>query len=262
MPKNGRIAAPVWSSQNYLTSSKIINRLISRTSLNKSDFVIEIGSGKGHITSALIKHCRLVTSVELDKQLYLRLKDKYSCVNNLTLINQDFLDFRLPESEAYKVFSNIPFCITTDIVRKLTENKNPPEEAWLIMEKGAAKRFIGKPNETLRSLLLKPLFEMDITYYFSREDFHPKPSVDCVMLHLKKKAQPEISIKHFRSYKQFIANCLKNGGLRSSFTKNQLSKSISVAGIHGDFIIGRILYSQWLCLFRSYQSFNSQGHTD
>jgi len=50
-------------------------------------------------------------------------------------------------------------------MRKLTECKNAPSEAWLTMEKGAAKRFMGEPSESLRSLLIKPKFDLDIAYY-------------------------------------------------------------------------------------------------
>ena len=69
------------------------------------------------------------------------------------------------------------------IVRKLTENANPPSEIWLVMEKGAAKRFLGVPVETKYSLSLKHKWKPSIVYFFKKEDFHPKPSVDSVLLH-------------------------------------------------------------------------------
>ena len=85
------------------------------------------------------------------------------------------------------MFANIPFSRTTDIIRRLTECRTPPTDAYLILEKGAAKRFMGQPRETLRSLSLKPFLNGD-SLPFRREDFHPKPSVDIVMLHIAKRA--------------------------------------------------------------------------
>jgi 23S rRNA (adenine-N6)-dimethyltransferase len=165
-------------SQNYLTSAKTIRRLLRLTSINGDDHILEIGAGKGHITRELVKVGRAVSAYEIDRKLYGKLKEKLGGASNLSIRRQDFLKAALP-SGSYKVFSNIPFCITSKIVRKLTTAGNPPREAWLVMEKGAAKRF---------SAQLKPRFEPKIVYYFVREDFHPAPGVDIVLLRLTKRA--------------------------------------------------------------------------
>ncbi len=244
---------PIWVSQNFLTSYKTIKRLIYKTSISPSDHVIEIGPGKGHITGLLLQSCRKVTAVEVDGKLYGRLLEKHNDSQSLRLCHQDFLQWRLPASESYKVFANIPFCHTTDILRKLTKSKNPPTEAWLTMEKGAAKRFIGKPRETLLSLMIKPVFDLNIVHHFRREDFHPKPGVDVVMLHLKRKEHPDIAAGQRRIYEKFISAGLQNNGagLRRLFTKKQLSRVFKEAGIY-DFTSGEMLYVQWLCLFQCY----------
>ncbi len=251
--RNAGQKMPIWVSQNYLTSSKTIKILLNKTSIAASDHVIEIGPGKGHITRMLHQNCRKVTAVELDEKLYRNLLEKFRGVENLSLYHQDFMQWRLPSAKSYKVFANIPFSHTTDILRKLTESKNPPVEAWLTMEKGAAMRFMGKPYETLRSLMIKPVFDLKIIYHFRREDFHPKPGVDVVLLHLKKKAQPDVLPTEWRDYKYFVSNALRNNcaELRRMFTKRQLCRAIREAGI-SDFTSGEILYVQWLCFFRCY----------
>jgi len=244
---------PITLSQNFLTSRKIIERLVKRTSINESDHVVEIGAGKGHITRVLMEYCRSVSAVELDKKLYDKLVEKCGECEKLMLYNSDFMKWKLPNNGAYKVFANIPFNRTTDIVRKLTEHKNPPKEAWLIMEKDAAKRFVGAPKENLRSLLLKPLFELSIIYYFKREDFHPMPRVDVVMLHIRKKAARDVPYTQWQSYQRFTETGFANRkeGLLCLFTKKQLAIACKAAGVN-DITAGDILYIQWLCLFRSY----------
>lgn len=245
---------PVWVFHNFLTKYKTVKKLLYKTSITANDYVIEIGPGKGHITGLLLQRCRKVTAVEIDKKLYDRLIEKFNGAKNLSLYNQDFLQWHLPATESYMVFANIPFCHTTDILRKLTESRNPPTESWLTMEKGAAKRFIGKPCETMRSLLIKPMFDSSIVYHFCREDFHPKPGVDVVLVHLKKKAQPDIPPSQWRAYERFVSNGLRNNGaeLQRMFTKKQLSRALREAGIHS-FVSGEMLYVQWLCLFRCYR---------
>jgi 23S rRNA (adenine-N6)-dimethyltransferase len=183
----GGQALPVSVSQNFLTSYRTIKRLVGRTNLCRYDHVVEIGSGKGHITEVLAEICGRVTAVEIDPDMCSRTAKRTAAFSNVEIINRDFLTWRLPNHGAYKVFSNIPFCITTPIVRKLSESANPPLEAWLVMEKAAARRFAGLPQESPRSLMLKSRFEVEIVCQLRRDDFHPRPSVDVVLFHMRKR---------------------------------------------------------------------------
>lgn len=112
--------------------------------------------------------------MELDGRLYERLCRTFPAGGPVRLYHQDFLTWPLPKSD-YVVFANIPFSITSAILRRLTQGSHPPREAWLVMEKGAAKRYMGRPETTRKSLLLAPWFDCDIAYHFRREDFHPGP---------------------------------------------------------------------------------------
>jgi len=255
MSKNLR--PPIWVSQNFLTSAKTIRRLIRNTNITESDHVIEIGPGKGHITAVLLQACSKVSAIEIDKSLHAKLKHKYEAAHNLKLYCQDFLKWNLPATGPYKVFANIPFNQTTRIIMRLTEAPNPPTEAWLVVEKGAAKRFMGIPHENSRSLFLKPQFDMRIIYHFAREDFHPMPSVDVVLLHIKMKSPHDIPYVELRRYHSFIYNATKNNGtgLARLFTKKQWTKARKFAGLN-DQHSGEILYIQWLCLFRCYRIYN------
>jgi len=245
---------PFSVSQNFLTSSKTIQRLLKRTSINKNDFVIEIGCGKGHITKELVKVCNTVDAFEIDFKLYEQLRIKFGNTDNLTLRHMDFLKSDLPRQKPYKVFSNIPFSITTDIIRKLTTAKNPPQEAWLVLEKGAAKRFMGIPNDKLASILIKPFFDTEIEYYFNRQDFHPMPSVDTVLLHFNRKLQPDISVSQQKDFARFVEKSLRYG-IESLLTKRQIATALKLAKLPHIKQSGLMLYVQWLCLFRCYCKF-------
>ena len=253
MSKNTRRdkALPFSISQNFLTSPKTIQRLLRLTSICKDDHVIEIGAGKGHITKELIRACRTVSAFEIDSRLCAQLQNKLGNVNNLILKNHDFLKTGLPKNGYYKVFSNIPFSITSNIIRKLTLAENPPQEAWLVMEKGAAKRFIGKPVETPASIQIKPFFDVSIDYYFSRQDFHPAPSVDVVLLHLARKATSDIPASQQRIFSAFVEKSLKYG-ISAHLTKRQIARALKLDGLPNIQQSGTILYVQWLCLFRCY----------
>ncbi len=247
-------------SQNFLTSSTTIWRLVRLANLGPEDHVVEIGSGKGHLTKILAKVCGYVTAVEIDPAMYEKTKAKLAGVQNLTLVNRDFLKWPLPAGD-YKVFSNIPFCITTAIIRRLTESGNQPKEAWLMMEKAAALRFAGLPRESLRSLLLKPGFDANIVGNVRRDEFHPMPSVDAAVFHLKKKPSPDVPESQRRAYERFVTDGLNNppGLLRRVFTKKQLSVALRNAGVRDGHVSGEMLYVQWLCLFRAARFCASSG---
>ena len=172
-------------SQNFLQSKELVEKLVEGSSLNKDDFAIEVGPGKGIITDALAKRCSKVLAIEADEKLYVELIDRFDSHENIEIKNQDFLESDLPKGE-YKVFSNIPFNITSDLVRKLLDSENPPSDSYLIIQKDAAERFAGFAGETLFSVLYKPWFEFSIEHEFKRSDFVPNPSVDTVLLWIKK----------------------------------------------------------------------------
>lgn len=257
MQKGRRQSAPrggvkLSDSQNFITGRALIQRLLHLTDIHQNDTVIEIGTGKGHLTEALCRKSGHVFSVELDRKLYEGAKLKLAHFSNLHLIHGDFLQYSLPARGNYKVFSNIPYCITTQIVEKLTGAPNPPKDMWLIMEKGAAKRFAGVGKETRQSLVLKVNWDMKILYYFRREDFHPMPSVDSVLVHFSQKAVPDLSRRDLEDFRRFIDHSFKYGiwGRNGLLTKRQVSTALKQAGLPHAHEDGVTLYIQWLCLFR------------
>ena len=249
MSKNQKRDISYSVSQNFLTSSKTIDRLIRIAGLQKNDTVLEIGAGKGHITKALSDACGKVISYEIDPRLYEGLKNRLQ--SNVQLHYGDFLKCCLP-SENYQVFANIPFSITTDIVRKLTTADPLPQGMWLIMEKGAAKRFCGMPKESLPSLLIKPWYETKIVYHFRREDFHPAPRVDVVMMEFRRKETADVLPMQRESYCQFLRHSLQYGifGKNALLTKKQIDTALKLEGLPKLKPSDDVLYIQWLCLFR------------
>ena len=115
----------------------------------------------------------------------------------------DFLEFPLPSSR-YKVFANIPFAITTAIVSKLTTGVSPPDDAWLVMQREAAQRFLGEPGGTLVSALLHPWFASQIRHTFRRSDFVPQPGVDVVLLNLARRPQPLITGEREEAFRDLV----------------------------------------------------------
>lgn len=253
-PQNYDYKKQLSNSQNFITNRQLIQKIIALSNIGKTDTVLEIGTGKGHLTEALCRKGGCIYSVELDRKLFESTGEKLSHLPNLKLIHGDFLKYSLPAKGEYKVFANIPYFITTQIIEKLTNAPNPASDIWLIMEKGAAKRFMGVPKENSKSLLLKVRWNMKILYHFRREDFHPKPSVDSVLLHFSRKQTPDLEKADYLSFKKFIDHSMRYGicGKQGLLTKRQMAAALKQAGLPPAYEDGVTLYIQWLCLFRCY----------
>ena len=243
-------------SQNFLKSQILVKELIEKTNINSQDIVYEIGPGKGIITDQLIKICKNVVGIEKDQKLYNDLVQRFKDNQKIEVKYGDFLKYDLPKDKEYKIFSNIPFDITADIVKKIISTDNPPKESYLIIQKEAAKKFIGFPysNRTqMEALLLGPWFKIEVIHEFKRIDFEPIPQVDSVLIHIKKRDDPLIDQKQL--YKDFVVYAFSQwkGNLRFSlnriFTHEQFKRLTKDLGFDINAKTTELNFNQWIGLF-------------
>lgn len=190
-------------AQNFFKDRKLVASIVANSSINKEDVVYEIGPGEGIITGELAGHARKVIAIEKDATLAVRLRNKFRENGNVEIQGGDFLKYRIKERK-YKIFSNIPFNITAEVVKTILFGENPPEEAYLVVQKEAAGKFTGNPAETEVSVLAKPWFTLEVLCEFRRTDFEPVPNVDVVLLHITKRKQPLISSVNKHNYEKFV----------------------------------------------------------
>ncbi|MEK9207913.1 MAG: rRNA adenine N(6)-methyltransferase family protein [Patescibacteria group bacterium] len=191
-------------SQNFLWSRELVSKLIRDSSISQNDFVLEIGPGKGIITESLLGISRNIVAIETDGILFDLLKQRFSGNPTLTLIRGDFLKFPLPE-ENYKVFANIPFVITGEVVRRLIFAKNPPVDSYLVVQREAALKFVAKDSRnTMLAILFHPWFDIGIIHKFQRGDFKPTPRVDSCLIRIEKRSSPLIDESLLSIYRDFI----------------------------------------------------------
>ena len=245
-------------AQNFLAKRHLAASIVAESSISSEDIVYEIGPGRGILTKELIKGARKVIAVEKDQILYLKLKKKIACTDNIELYNTDFLKFEVKD-DRYKIFANIPFNITSAILRKIISTANPPEEAYLIVQKEAAEKFIGIPKTTQLSVLLWPWFRLNITRSFRKTDFAPAPRVDVVMLHIEKRTRALVLPKEAWAFEKFIRQGF--GGWRKDLKSNyryifsynqwkRLSRDLEFP-IHAQ--PSDIRFNQWLGLYEFYK---------
>lgn len=196
-------------SQNFIRRPQLVKTLIGHSDLKKHDTVYDIGAGSGVITSVLAKTCKKVVAIEFDQRMAKKLRENSASLANVDIIVGDILSIDLPDNP-YKVFSNIPFHLSSPIVRKLTEDKHPPQSTYLIVQKQFAKKLlIGKSTSFtgLLGAMITPWFTTRIRYTLERTDFWPHPAVDTVMIELLLRDEPLLDTSQRASYTDFIEKC-------------------------------------------------------
>lgn len=244
-------------SQNFLKDKGLVAKLIANSSLNDQDTVYEIGVGQGIITEQLLAKVKKVVAFEIDKNLYDKLSQRFTNQSSLELKLGNFLDYQLP-NYPYKVFSNIPFNITSAIVKKLTTTSTPPTDTYLFVQKEAAKKFIGKPFDNKNSqlaVLLNPWFNLEVVHKFNPNDFFPKPMIDIVLMRIEKRISPLVEVKDKQLYEDFIVytfNQFKPNvteGLAKVIGKDGMNRLANQLGFKPTSKPSELDYAHWQGLF-------------
>jgi 23S rRNA (adenine-N6)-dimethyltransferase len=244
-------------TQNFLRSEQLVRQLVTASSIGPEDTVIDIGAGTGVITSVLAAMCARVIAVEADPKVFNDLENRFRDDARVELHRADFLGFDLP-GEPYKVFSNIPFDRTAEIIRKLTHATRPPDDAYLVVQRAAALRFAGRPHadDSQVSILLKPFFDVEIGYEFARSDFRPAPNVDIVLQRLRRRDLPALPTQDAAAYRDFVVYSytrwrpVLRKSVEAVLTHPQFLRLSRDLGFSYDATPTDLTVDQWVGLFR------------
>lgn len=247
-------------SQNFIRHPKLVSQLLELTNISPADLVVEIGPGKGMITRELAKTAGRVIAIERDRRFSEGLSEINS-IGNFQLVIDDFMRWQLPR-EDYKVFSNIPFNYTSDIVSKLTTSDRKPTDIYLIMQETASHRFIGIPYErnSQISTLLSIEFSIEILQKINRDNFEPRPNVSIVFTHFAKRSVPLISEINHQDFRDFVVYGYNQwsptviDAFRKVFTNRQrtiITRSINLTGLKPS----DLNIEQWIELYNTYSRY-------
>jgi len=185
-------------SQVFLKDPNILKKIVEKAEVKEDEWVLEIGPGKGYLTSELLKAGAKVVAIELDKDLFWYLKEEFLLFldDRLFLFQGDFLKqdlgqiFRSLGIKELKVVSNIPYHITTPILEKLTYNRNFFPEIYLTIQREVAERIVARPGTKeygALTVFLNLYFDCEVLFKIPRFCFSPIPKVDSSFVRLKRK---------------------------------------------------------------------------
>jgi len=169
---------------------------MSAANLEPEDEVLEIGPGLGSLTRYLALSARFVTAVELDRKLFPVLESVLAPYKNIRLVQGDILKINpaeLIEKTGYVVVANIPYYITSVVIRHLLETDQRPSRMVLTVQKEVAERICADPGKmNLLALSVQVYGKPAIGEVISAGAFYPQPKVDSAVLCIELYPQPTI----------------------------------------------------------------------
>ena len=186
--------------QNFLIDENVLEKIIESADLDSNDTVLEIGPGLGILTLELAKRVEKVVAVEKDKTLCQVLESilRDNKVYNVEIINEDVLKISDFQFSNYKLVANLPYYITSPVIRKFLEAEQKPELMVLMVQKEVGQRIMAKPlHMNLLAISVQFYAEPKIISYVSKNSFYPVPKVDSAIIKIIPKQIPEIDTEKF-----------------------------------------------------------------
>jgi 16S rRNA (adenine1518-N6/adenine1519-N6)-dimethyltransferase len=210
--------------QNFLQDHFALEAIAAAAAIKSTDTVLEIGPGLGSLTRYLAVSAKRVVAVELDKDLLIPLRAVLTPYPNVQVVHGDILKLspqKLIVEENYIVAANIPYYITSAVIRHLLESNSKPRRIVLTIQKEVAERICAKPGDlSLLALSVQVYGNPRIAARIPASAFFPEPKVDsailCVDIYPDPMIKPELIGTFFKTIKAGFSQ--KRKTLRNSLS--------------------------------------------
>lgn len=226
--------------QHWLTDDTVLESIVDAAGVKATDTVLEIGPGLGTLTKHLLKRAKQVVAVEFDQALANKLAQQ-KLSDKLKVITTDILQFDLTSLPPdYKVVANIPYYLTSKLIRNLSETPNAADTVVILVQKEVAERVAAKSgNMSLLSVSAQFYWDVSLGIDVPAKLFIPPPKVDSKVLIMKrikqavfddvdKKKYFQLVKAGFSSRRKTLLNSL-SGGLR--LDKDEINRLFLAAGL-------------------------------
>jgi len=234
--------------QHFLENGRIADRIIESAGLTADDTVLEIGPGRGILTSRLLATVKHVIAVEIDRDLAAALEKVYGDNPAFQLIEQDILDADLPsligETDGrIKVVANIPYNITSPIIELLIKNREHIAEAVLMMQREVAGRLAspeGSKEYGLLSINAALCVRTEKLFDVKPESFVPPPKVMSTVVRLSLSRELLFTIEDESLFYAVTGSVFRQ---RRKMMRNTLPRYLTSIGLDGDIAPGLMAHA-------------------
>jgi 16S rRNA (adenine1518-N6/adenine1519-N6)-dimethyltransferase len=216
--------------QNFLTDPGILDKIVAAAEVKSEDTVLEIGAGLGHLTKHLAGTAKQVVAVELDKRLISILEQNLRSFNNIRVVQGDILQLKpgdLVSKDNYLVVANIPYYITSSIIRNLLESGVKPKRIILTIQYEVAQRVCAVSGQmSVLALSVLMYGEPILVRRIPAEAFYPAPKVDSAIIRIDLYTEPILPTEK----RELFFKLVKAGFLHKRKTlRNSLSTGLKWA---------------------------------
>ena len=203
--------------QHFLIDGEVLQRITSAAELTLTDIILEIGPGLGILTRELARQTGWVIAVELDNKLAATLKQTLASFDNVTIINKDILRIdpatllsepktRFPPATSpYKVVANLPYYITSPVLRHFLEASVKPEMMIVMVQKEVAEAIVAEPGQrSVLSISVQFYGKPRIVSYVPAQSFYPAPEVDSAILRIDLYPQPAVAVADEKGFFELV----------------------------------------------------------
>lgn len=231
-------------SQNFIRNPQLVKDLLVRTTISHEDVVYDIGAGSGVISSVLADYCKSVIAVEFEPRMASKLRENMAIYPNVSVYEGDFLTMVLPNTP-YKIFANIPFHLSSPIIHKIAEAKNPPVVTYLFVQRQFGEKMITDSNKFKGQLgmVIGPEFTVRIKQRLQRTDFWPHPNVDVVFIEITQRTQPLINKDKMPAYCRLVEGCYSDPKIFAKMPISEINLKLGVKP-------SQMKLNQWVGLFK------------
>jgi 16S rRNA (adenine1518-N6/adenine1519-N6)-dimethyltransferase len=189
--------------QTLLIDETVLDDIVTACGLQREDIILEIGTGTGVLTAALAKRAKQVYTIEIDKRMFQFASDSLHGFSNITLIQDDALEYNFVEvtksypEDPIKIAGNLPYSITTPILIKVVENPFPFSLAVFMMQKEVANRLVASPGTKdygVLTIAITYRYHPEIIRYVPAKSFFPMPEVDSAIIRLAPHKTPPVQV--------------------------------------------------------------------
>ncbi|MFP4323879.1 MAG: 16S rRNA (adenine(1518)-N(6)/adenine(1519)-N(6))-dimethyltransferase RsmA [Anaerolineales bacterium] len=174
--------------QNFLHDPNALAKIVAVADVARADRVLEVGPGTGALTRALAAQAASVISIEIDTSLQPILAAQLAAYDNVSLVWQDVLTVDVPAlmgDGPYKLVANLPYYITSAILRHFLENPRPPQSMTVMVQKQVAERIVAKPGDmSLLAVSVQYYGDPQIMMSLPPSVFWPRPDVQSAVVHM------------------------------------------------------------------------------
>ncbi|KAA8886135.1 23S ribosomal RNA methyltransferase Erm [Nocardia colli] len=254
--RDTRVSTRKRLSQNFLTDAAAARLIVRSAGITADDLVLEIGPGDGMLTRQLLAAAGRVRAYEKDAHYAERLRRRYAANDRISLYNKDFRSVREPD-EPFAVVANVPFAVTTDLVRWCLAARHLTSATLLTQLEFARKHSGDYGRWTKLTITHWPTTAMELGPRIDRGNFHPIPRVDTAILRLHRRPNPLLPASALTDYRQLVELGFSGMGgslansLRHHFPARTVRAACTAAGIAPDEPVGLIDPERWIVLYRS-----------